>query len=396
MKVSDMKFLKLFCILLLIEIQAHHIRNRSSQTFKAACAIHSQRRWCLTGTPIQNSLDDYGALLGFLAIPHLKDKSKFDFWVATPLKNGRADSLQRLRDLIRATCLRRTKKTLGSSCELPDRTERIERLRFHKADQDLYSFFKDQCARMAQGISSTKPGSPEAGRHKEGNLLSLITLLRLICDHGEPLLPRSALEAWKAQDGTSIDWQTIRRYRRRCCICEIDANEAESLDSNGYGSHCQHWICTMCALKNESASEEESSCPRCAAMPSSPWDDLRLSSPADVCLPPSAKIEALLRNLHAEQAINISQEPSKPVKRFLLLILCNCSFNTCLTITSVIFSCWTKMPDLIQQALEKQGFHSQRIDGKTSLENRKKALNGFNDDPACTVMLASIGSAGEG
>lgn len=63
---------------------------------------------------------------------------------------------------------------------------------------------------------------------------------------------------------------------------------------------------------------------------------------------------------------------------------------------SVIFSCWTKMLDLVQQALQNLGFCCQRIDGKTSIENRKKALDQFHGDPTCTIMLASIASAGEG
>jgi SNF2 family DNA or RNA helicase len=316
MKVSDTASIKGCCSSLLTGISAHHIRNRSSQAFKAACAIHSQRRWCLTGTPIQNSLDDYGALLSFLAIPPFKDKSKFDFWIATPLKNRRADSLRRLKDLIRATCLRRTKSTLRGSCELPKRTERIERVEFHETDQDLYAFFKEKCAKMAEGVSTTKLGSSEAGQRKKGNLLSLINFLRLICDHGEQLLPRPALDAWKARDDTSINWQIMQSCRKRCCICETDIEEADFLTSNGHELRCQHWICTICALQSESTSGEEVLCLKCAKSPSS-GDDSSFPSPADTCLLPSAKIEALLRNLHTEQAVKTSQGPSKPVKRSL-------------------------------------------------------------------------------
>ena len=63
---------------------------------------------------------------------------------------------------------------------------------------------------------------------------------------------------------------------------------------------------------------------------------------------------------------------------------------------SSVFSCWTKMLDLIQVDLEKAGFQIQRIDGRTSLQKRRTAVEQFSSDPACTVMLASIGSAGEG
>lgn len=54
------------------------------------------------------------------------------------------------------------------------------------------------------------------------------------------------------------------------------------------------------------------------------------------------------------------------------------------------------MLDLIEQALDKAQFGFRRIDGHTSLEGRRKSVQEFNDNPDCTVMLASIGSAAEG
>lgn len=325
MKVSTTASLQICCSSLLIRTSAHHIRNRCSQAFKAACAIYSYCRWCLTGTPIHNSLDDYGALLSFLAIPPFKDKSKFDFWIATPVTNGRADSLRRLQDLIRATCLRRTKRMLGDSCELPKRTERTEEVEFHEVDQDLHDFFQEKCAKIAEGISTKERSLPEAGHRKEGNLLSLINFLRLICDHGLQLLPQSALDAWNARDGTSFDWQMMQCCRKRCCICEKDIDEADCLASNGSELRCQHWMCTICALQSERIYGEEGSCPKCATSPSS-RDDPSCPSPEATFLPPSAKIEALLRNLRTEHAVEPSQRPSKPVKRSLVPVVFRCYY----------------------------------------------------------------------
>jgi SNF2 family DNA or RNA helicase len=54
------------------------------------------------------------------------------------------------------------------------------------------------------------------------------------------------------------------------------------------------------------------------------------------------------------------------------------------------------MLDLIQKALVAHGYQICRIDGSSSLEERRKALEVFNNDPDCTVMLATVGSAGEG
>ena len=63
---------------------------------------------------------------------------------------------------------------------------------------------------------------------------------------------------------------------------------------------------------------------------------------------------------------------------------------------SVVFSCWTKMLSLVQKDLEDEGFKLVRIDGQTSLTERWRAIEKFKEDSNCTVMLVSIGSAGEG
>jgi SNF2 family DNA or RNA helicase len=54
------------------------------------------------------------------------------------------------------------------------------------------------------------------------------------------------------------------------------------------------------------------------------------------------------------------------------------------------------MLDFIQKALRKNSIGFQRIDGQTTLHSRAAALKAFRNDPDCRVMLASIGSVGEG
>lgn len=67
-----------------------------------------------------------------------------------------------------------------------------------------------------------------------------------------------------------------------------------------------------------------------------------------------------------------------------------------MSLQSLVFSTWTKMLDLVQSHLKASGFTCQRIDGQSSLQKRGEAMRLFREDPNCTVMLASIGSAGEG
>ena len=54
------------------------------------------------------------------------------------------------------------------------------------------------------------------------------------------------------------------------------------------------------------------------------------------------------------------------------------------------------MLDVIAKALTQHGFRYQRIDGQSSLPQRHMAIQQFKEEPTCTVMLASVGSAGEG
>lgn len=71
------------------------------------------------------------------------------------------------------------------------------------------------------------------------------------------------------------------------------------------------------------------------------------------------------------------------------------SRTTNLLMNSLVFSSWTKMLDLVER-LDLNGFTYKRVDGQSSLQKRRSAIHQFNEDPRCTVMLASIGSAGEG
>lgn len=48
--------------------EAHIIKERSTRVAKAAYALHGDRRWCVTGTPIINRLEDLFSLIHFLKL----------------------------------------------------------------------------------------------------------------------------------------------------------------------------------------------------------------------------------------------------------------------------------------------------------------------------------------
>lgn len=175
---------------------AHRIRNRSSAQFKAAAELNSHYRWCLTGTPIQNSLDDYGALLAFLQVETFREKRLFDYWIAGPMQRKGAGAVSNLKLLVAATCLRRTKNMVEEAVDLPDKKEVIEPIQLAPAERDIYKFFQRKASKLIVQL-----GQPEE-RERKNNTLSIINNMRLICNHGEDLLPESEVAIWHAHEKT--------------------------------------------------------------------------------------------------------------------------------------------------------------------------------------------------
>jgi SNF2 family DNA or RNA helicase len=93
--------------------EAHSIKNRNAKATKAACALNAEYRWCLTGTPMQNNLDELQSLIHFLRIKPYDDLNQWREWIIRPMNNGRGDlAIRRLQVYLKAFMKRRTKDVL--------------------------------------------------------------------------------------------------------------------------------------------------------------------------------------------------------------------------------------------------------------------------------------------
>jgi SNF2 family DNA or RNA helicase len=95
--------------------QAHTIRNSASKQSQAICALKARFRWCMSATPIQNNLEDLGALIKFLKVPILEETPMFREHIIAPIEAGTKGCLTNLRRLLEALCVRRTKSMLELS-----------------------------------------------------------------------------------------------------------------------------------------------------------------------------------------------------------------------------------------------------------------------------------------
>ncbi|GAO15010.1 hypothetical protein UVI_02027650 [Ustilaginoidea virens] len=93
--------------------EAHTIKNRNAKSTKACYALRSEYRWCLSGTPMQNNLDELQSLVKFLRISPYDDFRHWKEHIDKPMKNGKGHiAIQRLHSLLRCFMKRRTKEIL--------------------------------------------------------------------------------------------------------------------------------------------------------------------------------------------------------------------------------------------------------------------------------------------
>jgi SWI/SNF-related matrix-associated actin-dependent regulator of chromatin subfamily A3 len=141
----------------------------------------ADRRLCLTGTPVQNKLDDVFALIKFLKLSPLDDKATWTEFVGSPVKYGQPLGVARLQTVMRSITLRRTKESKTPNGQriltLPPRRDELRYLKFDSQEQELYDRFFNESKAEFHELSHKN----EVMKNYVG-ILQKILRLRQICD----------------------------------------------------------------------------------------------------------------------------------------------------------------------------------------------------------------------
>lgn len=144
----------------------------------------ADRRLCLTGTPVQNKLDDVYALIKFLRLEPFDDKAVWTEYVGGPVKFGQPLGVVRLQTIMKCITLRRTKETRAPDgtniLSLPPRRDELRLLKFDEKEQQIYDGFFDESRAEFNQMSENN----EVMKNYVG-ILQKILRLRQICDHFE-------------------------------------------------------------------------------------------------------------------------------------------------------------------------------------------------------------------
>ncbi|XZN91065.1 MAG: DEAD/DEAH box helicase [Microcoleus sp.] len=155
--------------------EAQNIKNSESQQSKIVREIEASFKIALTGTPVENRLQELWSILEFLNPGYLGPRNFFQRRFAIPIeKYGDRESLQSLRSLVRPFILRRLKTDKSIIQDLPEKQEMTVFCGLATEQATLYQQIVEK--------SITELESAE-GIQRRGMILALLVKLKQLCNH---------------------------------------------------------------------------------------------------------------------------------------------------------------------------------------------------------------------
>ncbi|XP_010535657.1 PREDICTED: putative SWI/SNF-related matrix-associated actin-dependent regulator of chromatin subfamily A member 3-like 2 isoform X2 [Tarenaya hassleriana] len=372
--------------------EAHTIKSSKSQVSLAAAALVADRRWCLTGTPIQNNLEDLYSLLRFLRIEPWGTWAWWNKLVQKPFEEGDERGLKLVQSILKPIMLRRTKSSTDREGRpilvLPPADTQVIYCKLSEAERDFYdALFKRSKVKFDQFV--------EQGRvlHNYASILELLLRLRQCCDHPFLVMSRGDTQEYSdlnklakrflngksnGLEGEEKDvlpsvafvQEVVEELRKgeqgECPIC-LEAFEDAVL------TPCAHRLCRECLLASW-RNASSGLCPVCRKtinrqdLITAPTQN-RFQVDVEKNWVESSKTIALLQELE-----NLRSSGSK----------------------SILFSQWTAFLDLLQIPLSRNNISFVRLDGTLNQNQREKVIKQFSEDSSILVMLMSLKAGGVG
>ncbi|MBC8040486.1 MAG: DEAD/DEAH box helicase, partial [Opitutaceae bacterium] len=160
-----------FTFAALIADEAQHIKNRRTQNAAALRSLNTKSRFLLTGTPVENSLDDLRALFDLLMPGYLE---KIPSGTKSDERNWFDD---RLRAKTAPYILRRTKKVVAT--ELP---EKIEQVLYCEPTSTQTRLYTEWQKKSEQELDALAADGASENSIRMATLTQLLRLRQICCD----------------------------------------------------------------------------------------------------------------------------------------------------------------------------------------------------------------------
>ncbi|KAL8713200.1 MAG: hypothetical protein Q9220_002721 [cf. Caloplaca sp. 1 TL-2023] len=268
--------------------EAQCIKNKNTKAALGACQLQALTRFCMSGTPMQNSVNELYSLIRFLRIKPYNEQHRFTADFTKPLRGTydeeKRRSMQKLQALLKAILLRRDKKSTIDGkpiLSLPERTIESQHTEFSQDEQAFYDHLEGKI--QLQFNKYLRAGT--VGRNYS-NVLVLLLRLRQACCHPH-LIKDFGIASASAAETASEDLDTMAKQLPPDAIARIieqgDLNNHSGLecpvcmDATENATifiPCGHNTCSECfarisdpaqAIANGDDGANNLRCPQCRA-----------------------------------------------------------------------------------------------------------------------------------
>ncbi|CAG9789505.1 unnamed protein product [Diatraea saccharalis] len=356
--------------------EAHIVRNHKSATSLGVAALRARRRWCLTGTPVQNKDLDLFALVKFLRITPFTELQMWKKWIDNKSQGGQ----ERLSTLMRCILLRRTKAQLqqrGHLPSLPARTAHQNPIHLTPAEMNVYQkvlvfsktlfaqFLHQRAEKNADSQGFLPPAKDTAYDKMHKKMIAL--------QGAKPVKSHEILVL-------------LLRLRQVCCHCGLIAAMLDPEDTSD--------------VHEDPAGQD-----LLAELNKLTIEDSRTRRKSDNKEEEDNKEEAPEESTSVAEAIRSVLSPNNPVFQLSrpsskIAAVMDCLRNEVFVHEgdkAVVVSQWTSVLSLVEQQVRAAGVRSVTLSGGVPVPARARLVDALNDPHSpVRVMLLSLCAGGVG
>ncbi|KAK9412710.1 hypothetical protein SUNI508_12410 [Seiridium unicorne] len=353
--------------------EAHWIRNDATQQFKAARSLTARKRWCVTGTPIQNSMHDLRSLLAFLHVRPFSDSAVFRKHIIEQVSSERPDPFRNLRLLLGALCFRRTKDLLS----LPPSEVHVVSVMRTVEETQRYEYVLSQAKMEYENIANMK-----SNQKKYTVLFTTVMKLRRLCSHG----------IREVEDEEDRHKQELGEFRMPTSKGKSKKRKREDVNDPAFCEDCYEHN-----MGFNVGSTLRDYCPTCSdlfipavrgALSATPaGNSVMDSSHSSASSPFTPNITSRQDTPGVASSENFQGRMQSSSK--LSAVVDNVESSP-RGHKNLVFTSWRYTLDALQAELDRRGIVHLRIDGSTSFSDRQTILSRFCEDPDQCVLLITI------
>ncbi|OOG00177.1 hypothetical protein ASPCADRAFT_139409 [Aspergillus carbonarius ITEM 5010] len=313
--------------------EGHMLKSSTSVLYDKLIRIPARFRLLLTGTPLQNNLQELASLLGFI-LPKVFQERKEELQYIFSNKAKTVDEshsallsaqrIERAKSMLKPFVLRRKKHQV---IDLPAKISHVEYCEMNVAQREIYEHEKEEVRKLLEDRA--------AGKKTGNKSANILMKLRQAAIH--PLLYR------RHYDNT-----TLSRMAKACLKEEQWSQSNPDIIYEELQAYNDFECHTMCVTHPHSLGK--------FALKNHEWMD-------------SGKVDKLCELLQ-----RFEENGDR----------------------ALIFSQFTLVMDILENVLEHQHIGFVRLDGRTNVEDRQSILDAFHERTDIPVFLLSTKAGGAG